>query len=225
MHLDPYLNIILDIAVAAILLIYTIRGYRRGLILTVAGLVKVIVAIIGASFCSKLFGPALAAAILPTIHEEVIPAVAAALSENIDLAALVDSELAEFSIFGVRLGEFLQSGADAVIGEEGVVVSAARAISEGLADAIATCVIAVVAFVVILIVVSLVAHLLDLAARLPVLGSLNRGLGLVAGFVMGAVVVMFIVSVAGLFDGITTPEVVDSTYLFKFFRDLSPIKF
>ena len=225
MHLDAYLNIILDVAVAALLVIYTVRGCRRGLILTVAGLVKVVVAIIGASVCARLFGPMLAAAILPVVHEELIPAVAGALSENIDLSALADSSLADMSVFGVRLGDFLQSGADAVIGEEGIVVSAALAISEELASAIATSIVAIASFVVILIAVSLIAHLLDLAARLPVLGTLNRGLGLAAGFVMGCVVVMFLVSVAGLFDGYIPPETADSTCLFKFFRDISPIKF
>lgn len=225
MHLDAYLHIILDVVVAALLVIYTVRGYKRGFILTVAGLVKVIVAIIGASVCAKIFGPMLAAVILPMVQEELIPAIAGALSENIDLSALADSSLAEMSVFGVRLGEFLQSGAEVVVGEEGVVVSAALAIGEELAEAIATSVVAIASFVVILIAVSLIAHLLDLAARLPVLGSLNRGLGLIAGFILGAVVVTFLVSVAGLFDGYIPPETADKTYLFKFFRDLSPIKF
>ncbi len=225
MHLDAYLHMILDVAVAAILLISMIRGHRRGLILTVAGLVKVIVAVIGASICANIFGPMLADAILPTVREELIPAVASALGESIDLSALISSDLADFSVFGVTLGEFVQSGADAMVGENGIVVAAADAIAVGLANSIATFVVAIVAFIVLLLLVSLIAHLLDLAARLPVLNSLNRGLGLLAGLVTGLVLVFFFVGVAGALDAYITPEVIEKTYLFTFFKDITPIKF
>ena len=57
--------LILDIAVAAVLLIFILHGASRGLLLSLCGLVAVLVAFVGASLFSDLLAPQVSAYLEP----------------------------------------------------------------------------------------------------------------------------------------------------------------
>lgn len=208
------MNIVLDIVIALILIVFAVRGARRGFVLTLAGLVTYIIALLGAMLLSHLFAERVAAQfIAPLVSDKIVPAIAEA-GDALGLENAV--------IFGVRLGDLPTFGD---IDLSGAFAAVTQPLIDALSLSIARCIVSIVAFVVILIILKIVAHAVDLVFRLPVLGTLNSLLGLVTGIITGALLVLLLVTVLSMFTGLIPPETADKTILFKFFRDLSPLSF
>lgn len=207
-------NIVLDIVIALILVVFAVRGAKRGFVLTLAGLVTYIIALLGAMLISHLFAERVAAQfIAPLVGDKIVPAIAEA-GDALGLEDIV--------IFGVRLGD-LPTFAELDL--NGALAAVTQPLTDALSLSIARCIVSIVTFVVILIILKIVAHAIDLVFRLPVLGTLNSLLGLATGIITGALLVLLLVSVLSMFTGLIPPETADRTILFKFFRDLSPLSF
>ena len=71
--------VIIDIAIAAIWLLFTIWGAQRGLLKSVAGLVILLVSLLGALLVSNLVTPFISAAVQPMVVETVESKLAALL--------------------------------------------------------------------------------------------------------------------------------------------------
>jgi len=224
--------LVYDLAIAAILILFTWLGSRKGLVLTLASLLAVFVALVGASFLSDALAEPVAKAIEPavasSIHDTVtsyyqrVPAVDASVEENDWLAQLPLEELVE----PLKESRFFQGFADAFQkavdnGVDQAVTHAAQALAHFVAVQIARAVLFAVAFFAILIAWYFASHALDLVAHLPVLSSVNRWGGGIAGFVKGAVV-LFIAAWL-LRDSFLPPETVRNTVLLKFFCTSSPL--
>lgn len=210
------MNIVLDIVIALILVVFAVRGAKRGFVLTLAGLVTYIIALLGAMLVTHLFAQTVATKfIAPMVGDKIVPAI----SEAGDALGLED-----VVAFGVRLGDLPAFG-EIDMNVEHAVGAATQSIVDALSLSIARCIVSVISFVVILIILKIVAHAIDLVFRLPVLGTLNNLLGLIAGIVTGVVLVLLLVAVLSMFTGLIPQEMADRTILFRFFRDLSPLTF
>ena len=62
-----YLHLLLDVAILLILLLFFLQGRKKGLILTLCGLVAVFVAFFGARMATEAFTPRVTEAIRPHI--------------------------------------------------------------------------------------------------------------------------------------------------------------
>ncbi len=219
-----------DVVIAALLLFFLWRGYRKGLILTLCGFLAVFVALIGASILSNVLAEPVAKAIEPVVesglHDSVLSATQAAPSaEGADpFADLPLEELLEamkstplYQGFADAFQKALDAGAAEVAG------NAARAVAHFVAVQIARTVIFSVAFIAVLIAWSVLSHALDLVAKLPVLNSLNRWTGAVLGLAEGALLVF--IAAWLLKDSYLPPEAVQNTYLLPLFCTANPLKF
>ncbi len=224
-----------DLAIAAILILFTWLGFRKGFVLTLCSLLAVFVALIGASVLSNALAEPVAKAIEPavtsSIHDTVTsyyqraPEEGASSQDEADwLAQLPLDELMEpmrgSKFFQGFAGAF-QQAVDAGVTE--AAAHAAQALAHFVAVQIARNVIFILAFAAVLIAWYLISHTLDLVARLPVLNSLNRWGGGAAGLCKGAVIVF--IAVWLLRDGFLPPEAAEQTLLLKFFSTFSPLSF
>ncbi len=223
--------IIYDIIIAAVLLFFLWRGYRRGLVLTLCSLLAVFVALIGASILSNALADPVAKAIEPvvasSIHDTVTSyyqqgseAGASSPGEEDWLAQLPLEELLEplkDSKFFQGFAEAFQKAADGKAAD--IVTHAAQALAHFAAVQIARTAIFSVAFIAVLIAWNVLSHALDLVTRLPVLNGLNRWTGAAVGLLKGALVVF--IAVWLLKDSYIPPEAAESTFLLKAFCTVS----
>ena len=225
--------LIIDIVLLVVLLIFTVHGASRGLLLSLCGLVAVLVAFIGAGFAAE--------ALAPKVADFLEPRFAAAIEERLD-QEIADSTLLpdpgdEVQTDDIPLTEilnilkdmgFYQSAVDAVNdaveqGMTAAAASAAAAVAASIAGTVAYMVLFLVFFVLILIAWTLLSHGLDLAARLPGLHFLNKTGGALLGLVKGCAI-LFLCAWALRYLGKVIPEeTVAQTHLLKFFMTANPV--
>lgn len=227
-------SIIYDVIIAAVLLFFLWRGYRRGLILTLCSLLAVFVALIGASILSNALAEPAAKAIEPavasSIHDTVTsyyqrsPAETSSSEEADWLAQLPIDELLE----PLRESKAFQGFADAfqkAVDDKAteIVTHAAQELARFVAVQIARMVIFVIAFFAVLIAWYFLSRALDLVAHLPVLFSANHWGGGAAGLLKGALVVF--IAVWLLKDSYIPSAAAEDTFLLKFFLSADPLSF
>ena len=107
--------VIIDVAIAALLILFTMFGARRGLLKSVAGLVILLVSLVGAVLVSNLVTPFITAAVQPMVMEAVEDkleelaeeiAEERAGQESIDFGKLDLSklDLSKIDLSGIRIG-------------------------------------------------------------------------------------------------------------------------
>ena len=225
--------LIIDIVLLVVLLIFTVHGASRGLLLSLCGLVAVLVAFIGAGFA--------AAALAPKVADFLEPRFAAAIEERLD-QEIADSTLLpdpgdEVQTDDIPLTEilnilkdmgFYQSAVDAVNdavaqGMTEVAANAAAAVAASIAGTVAYMILFVVFFVLILIGWTLLSHGLDLVARLPGLHFLNKTGGAILGLVKGCAILFLCAWVLRYLGKVVPEETVEQTHLLKFFMTTNPV--
>lgn len=217
-----------DVIIAALLLFFLWRGYRKGLVLTLCGLLAVFVAFLGASILSNVLAEPVAKAIEPvvasSIHDTVTSYFQAAPSveggdilEDLPLEELLEG-LKDSPVYQA-IAETFQSAVDAGVAE--VAENAAASLAHYIAVRLARTVLFTVLFAVILIAWSILSRSLDLVAKLPVLNTVNRWTGAAVGLAEGALLVF--IACWLLKDSWLSAEAVRGTYLLQFFCTHSPL--
>ena len=231
---------IVDGVILIILIVFAVRGAKRGLVLSLCSLVAVFIAFGGATVAARELSPRVSAAIQPRIEQMILNQVddlalqapdatpAPSPTPMPEVPAGGDSTPLNTVLNAIRdLGiyEGVVDSIDASVREtlQQAATSAAGAVALELASAIAYLVIFILAFIVILILWKLLSHLLDLVARLPVLHSLNGAGGAILGLVKGCIL-LFVIAWALRFSGTLIPnEIAGETVLLKFFLTTNPL--
>lgn len=218
--------ILIDVALAAVLILFIWLGAHKGFILTLCSLVAVIVALVGANLISDALAPKAAEFLQPRLEqsiqkvlEEKALEVSAQDSLNVSdvLAALREKGgLYEWAAQG--LGDTLKSvpGTDAIAHQASLAASA-------LAEQVARGILFSVSFLLVLIVWFFVSHALDLVSKLPVIDSLNHTLGGVLGGVKGLIILYIAAWILCSLTGTVSPETAEETYLLSFLLKYSPL--
>ena len=222
--------ILLDVLLIAVLLFFAFRGAKKGFVLTLCSLVAVVVAFLGANILADTMAPKVAEALQPKLEAVIEESLTEALrntqftTSDGDVAASTE----EISLSGVL--EVLQenalykqflSGVEKAL-EEGAATTAATAAAR-VAAVVARGLIFLVGFVVVLLVWTLLSHALDLVAKLPVLNTLNNGLGGLIGLVKGVAIAYVAVWALYSLTGYVSTEMMEQTFLFKFLALHSPL--
>lgn len=200
---------IFDVAIIAVLAFFAWRGAKKGLILTLCGLLGLFVAFFGAQFISTQFHGPVAHIVEPAIYQAIRSAEPQQTQENTDqppaisipgskpqeenptytLEQLLDSmeEKGLFAGFSYFLDQAKEE--ESIPSEGGLTV--ASALADYLANLVARAGLFALSFLLILIIWFLVSHILDLAFHLPVLATVNTVGGLLAGL-LKAILVIFV---------------------------------
>lgn len=195
-------------------------GYRRGFLASLMLLVGGLLAILGAAWAAQTFGPVIYTSVIgPSLARQVVYALTAAGG---DVAAALDSFT--FLPDGVR---------DALTGAlSGLTDDASSRAVESLMPIVLPLVQAIV-FLVVCVLVRAIVRALAAALRqmnaLPLVGGLNRLLGLVLGLGLGAlncwlasIVIWLASSLAAGRVPLLGAGVLNRTVLYHFFAGLNP---
>jgi len=193
---------ILDIAVAVLLILFTVIGMRRGFIRSVVRLLGFVVAMIASAVVSMPIAQYLYTAFFYTKLEtavaqkvqEGVAAAATSLSEQVasvlsSLPSGVQSLLTVYGADTVDMSGAVQTG-------EALVPTVMDGIITPLCTAALQVIVFLVLFLVLFLVIRLLGKLIDkIFASLPVIKQINGALGGVLGFAEG-VLVLFVLCFA-----------------------------
>ena len=224
--MTSYLPVIFDVTLVLVLLFFFLRGRKKGLVLTLCGLVAVFVALFGARFLATHLSPLVADALEPRFMPHVEQYVDENLDKQLDL--LLNEEdpsfltntlkaLGLYDGFADRVRELLgESTAQAVTG---TAASLARAIAETVASVL----IFILGFILIYVLWLALSRLLNLAARLPLIHGLNGLLGGLFGLGEGVLLLFLAAWVLKLAGGVIPEDIVSQSTVLNFFMTHDPL--
>ena len=187
--------VIIDIVILIVLVVFTVLGARRGLLCSLAGLVILAVALVGANLVSTALTEPAVELLSPLVERRMEKKVDAALAEREEQSEnLTIEELLELVGVDSKRLDDLAGRAHNAVRDEGVDI--AMAVVESLAYSFIHALLFGLTFLVLLAVLKLVVGALDLMLRLPVLRTLNRTGGAMIGLLQGLVVVILVLWVA-----------------------------
>ena len=235
--------IILDVLTAAALIAFTVMGAHRGFFRTVAGLLAVILALVGAQLFTNWAAPHVSGVLQPAIERRVEKKVDAALGGDTITpqepqigASRPDSETQDqkeaeeeseiqrlLRAIGVdeQLFQRLGESAREKVRDTGVTV--ATAVVQSVAESVIRALLFLLSFAVFLLLLKLLAKVLDLALKLPVLRSMNGLAGAAVGLVEGALAVFLAIWLLRRFGVSFETPTVEGTYLLSFFAKHTPL--
>ena len=231
--------LLIDLAILLLLGLFMWRGAKKGLILTLCGLLAVAVALGGAFYVSNQFSQPVADFIQPYIETYVDGLVEDAIdsaasdpsgplnswvgsgSEDETVPATLDQILT--ALGGSKLLSRLSDAIQSAVNEGALVIAttAAAAVASFLALQLARVGLFLLSFLLLLLIWWLVSHLLDLAFRLPVLRTLNKTGGLLCGLLKGGLIVVVACWVVAYFQ-LLDPALTSHTYLFSLIVNFQP---
>ena len=204
------IGIFVDIALAAVLLLALVMGWRQGFVQALTRIVVVVAALLLAGWIAgKLAEPA--AKWLEPWEQRLT-----AQGNTEDAGEM----LAAFGFEGDTLSEMVERAAEMAQQAGETLLSAV--VSTAVRSA-AYAVVYLVSFLLLLLVLRLALSPLHLFTKLPVVHGINALMGGVLGLVKGALLVFLAVWVLQKLQIFITPEIVNKTVLLKFFAQNSPM--
>jgi uncharacterized membrane protein required for colicin V production len=238
--------LIFDLVILIALLAFAFRGAKRGLVLSLCGLVAVLVAFVGAGFAARTLSPTVAAYLEPKfaaaieqrLDEGIQDAQQASPQPSVSPAPQEGSEpdgadgqaeaspiqdvldaLRDMGLYDTLIGTIDQAVSQ---GMDEAAASAAASVAAATAQSAAYFIIFVLAFILILLAWKLLSRALDLVARLPGLHFLNKTLGALFGLVQCCILLFVIAWFLQFFGKVIPAQAVNQTYLLKFFMTTNP---
>ena len=224
--------LIADGLVLAVLLIFACIGARRGLILSLCGLLAFVVAFLGASFAARTLSPVVADALEPkfaaaieeqlneSIRQQAEAGEAAVLSpDDVPLEGVLDAlrEMGFYETLINTVDRAVESGMTAVA------ASAAAAVAAAIAQSAAYLILFLLGFFLILLAWRLLSRALDLVARLPGLHFLNKTGGALFGLVQACVFLWVVLWLLQFWGDLLPRDAAEQTRLLGFFMTHDPL--
>lgn len=214
------MSIILDVIVVAIVLLYALRGWRKGFFRSLMGLIGAIVALLAALTVSRflsqwIFDLFIRAPLSETVSQ--------AMAEN--GAATASGIMNSLPTYLQGMVGWTENSAQEL---QGVISNGAGQAADILVNLISPLVInlimivmTIILFIIFLIIVRLILRLLNKVTRIPVIKQLNGILGFLLGIGKGILIVWILCALASiivpLFGSSTTwlREAMDHSYVFN----------
>lgn len=190
--------VIIDIIAAVVLIGFTVCGARRGLFRALAGLLIVVLALLGARFAAEKLAAPAARMAEPAIQRHIEQKLDEALDDlpvdpggtaQMPEEFLPEELLAILGITGDRL-DALADRARESVRETGV--SVLSAVAESAAEAFFHGLFYILAFLILTVLLNLAAKVLDLAFKLPVLHGANALGGAAVGLLEGVLLLFLL---------------------------------
>lgn len=218
--------VIMDIIAVAALLIFVIIGAREGLFRSLAGLVIVVVALVGAGMIAATLADPAAKLITPIIEKAITEKVDDAITEQ---TGKLDTQRTDTGVEELMDILGLDEDVRQSIGqraEESVRSTGASAISavvESLCRSIIYGVLYILSFLALSVLLHILAKAMDLLTKLPVIHSLNALGGGAIGLVKGALVLFLAIWALRRLGVSFETEAVAQTHILQFFATHTPL--
>lgn len=220
--------VIIDLFLAAVLVLCTVLGFRWGAFKSVIGIVIVVAALIGAGLVSAQGAPVAAKALAPVLSEQIEARFDKAVQEL--LPSGTEAEAGEEEAAGIfsAAGFYRRTADDLARNAVGQVKESGKTMVEAAVEStvrsVAAAVLFVVGFIVLLIVLKLVSNVLGLLTAVPGLHLMNALGGGALGLLQGYLILCAVIWAAQFFGNGISEQVVEQTVLFRFFVALNPIE-
>lgn len=227
--------VIIDITVAVVLLAFLIGGAHRGLFRTIAGVVIVVVSLVGASYAADYLTPIAEQYVQPYLEQRVQKRVQDSLAKEgkIDSSSgnsaektTVPSGTQLLQTLGLMRLDGDASGAVAKAAKEKMKETGASvqtALEESFAETILHTALFALCFFLLMLLLKLAVHALNLVLKMPGLNFLNRLGGAALGALEGALLVFLAIWVLRRFGISFETKAVDETVLLRFFTTNTPL--
>ncbi len=203
-----------DIIIIGVLVLCAVIGAYRGLLQSLAGVIIVVAAFLGASLAADALSPAVAEWIGPMVEESIQEKL---LQSN---TADVGGMLGNFHFSGGSLQKMTEEIMDKAT-QTGM--SILNAVTESVTHSVAYALTYFISFLILLLLLWLAMKPLKLMTRLPGLHMLNCIGGGALGLVWGTLLTFLAVWLMLRFDWLLTPEMLKSSPVLRFFAENSPI--
>ena len=186
------MSLILDLVIILIIALCVFIGIKRGAIKEIVSLIGIVVALILAITISKIgatfiYNRFVGEAIYNTVYKAVEDKVGADISTTID--ALPEEIFQIGDAIGVDISEKLESGLKE---DTNLASSVAEIVSESIAKPLVITIIQLVLFIILFVVfkvlIGWLGKILNIVAKLPVLGSANKLVGGIVGLLKGVII-------------------------------------
>jgi len=218
-----------DLAIVAVLVLFFLLGRKKGFILSLCGLLAVFVAIIGAKICTDLFAPVVTDAIAPRFSSVIEEQIQLNLGIKLDEFLVSGSELPENAItdilkqFGIY-DSLIESIRDTITSQSAkTVADIAVALAREVAEIVSSVMVFVVSFLLLSVAWFILSHVLNLAAKLPIIHGLNDLLGGAFGLLQGALLLFLAAWAMRVMGGVIPEDVVSQTHVLRFFCTANPL--
>lgn len=233
------MSIILDIIIVAIIALTVYFAAKNGFVKTAISAVSFILAVaLTAMFASPLADFLKETSVAETVESATETAITDVLLEtSLGVDGLLEGKSEDFNklvaVTGMSLDElgdwYHENIADSKKGEA---VLASR-IAEPITDITATAIAVLILFIGTQLALSIIARALDLVAKLPLLRTANKALGILLGAVLALLRVCLFSFVMGVLidnsafldNGFLSNLDAEKTLLFKFFKDIDIFSF
>ena len=222
--------VIIDIVVAAILGGFVVWGGSRGLVRSLAGLVAVVIALVGAGIAAATFAPPATRFVTPLIAEEIQERVEEAVASRATGTESVQApEMSELSIGELLtvlgLDEDVRSRlteqAETAVRDTGAAVI--EAVVESVAYSFIYGALYILSFLLLLLLVRVLIGAMDLVTKLPGLNLLNALGGAAAGLIEGILLLFLAVWVLRRLGVSFETEALAEAHILRIFTANTPL--
>ena len=201
---------LIDVICLLVLVAFFLSGYRRGLLMSLCGLLILVLCCLGAALAQAKFTPQVVAVLEPKITAQVEAQIQAELAANTQ-QAVDQAEQSELYIggeqasvgelvgilerFGLDVEQSVTEGTATAL--EPAIHAAAQAVSAAIVGSLAQLLIFFGTFLILYLVLHSVALAVNVVDYLPVLHTLNRAGGAVFGLAEGVLLLTVVAVVLG----------------------------
>ena len=217
--------VIIDIVLIAVLLLFTVLGWRRGAFKSLIGIVVVIVAVVGAGFVSKQVTPLAVERITPLVSQQIELRFDNYLEAEQSDQLPADQSEAEglFGALGLYRNTAEKLADDVMMQVQQTGKEMLQAAAEELIRAVVGAILFIVSFVILLIALKLLSKILGLLTAVPGLHLIDALGGGIFGLAQGALILFALVWAIQFFGTGVPEQIVEKTILFRFFATLNPV--
>lgn len=222
--------VIMDAAVMVVLVGFAVFGARRGLLKSLAGLLMVVVALVGAGMIASTFARPVTKAVAPMLETRIGQKVEKLIEES-QLFAPGEADGAEnpaalealLELLGLdrEVQTQLKAEAQETIREQGT--SLAAAVVESLVQSFVYGALLVLSFLLLLLLLHILVGAMDLVMKLPVLHGLNTLGGGILGLLEGALLVFLAVWAARRFGVSFETGTLAQSHILQIFTGNTPM--
>ena len=219
--------VIIDAIVVVVLLAFAIWGARQGLIRALAGLVMVIVALVGAGMIAATFSGPAARLAAPVIQKHITSRVEEAMAVQTDSTPEEVGEEPRVEDLLVLLGldedvrGSLAEQAEEQIRDAGA--SIVSAVVESMVGSVAYGVLFILSFLALLLMLHVLVGAMDLVMKLPLLHGLNTLGGGALGLIEGTLVLFLAVWAARRLGISFETEALAEAHILRIFTTNTPL--
>ena len=219
--------VIIDLILAAVLLLFTVLGWRRGAFRSVIGIAVVAAALIGAGFVAHQGAPAVAKVMTPFVAEQIELRFEEAAQDTgtPGETAITDAEDAEgwFTAAGLYSGTAKKLAEDTVAQVRETGQAVLEAAVDRVIHAAAGAILFLLSFLIFFILLKIASKIFGLLTAVPGLHLIDCAAGGLLGLVQGSLV-LFVAIWAAQFIGNGIPgETVEHAAILRLFVTLNPM--